>query len=78
MSRGKSLATFDWESVKKQLAKAEVTLLSSGLDEVPGVYKDIHEVMRCQQDLVEVLATFHPRIVKMAPAEGRPRRGRKE
>lgn len=78
MSRGKALATFDWESVKKQLAKAEVTLLSSGLDEVPGVYKDIHEVMRCQQDLVEVLATFHPRIVKMAPAEGRPRRGRKE
>ena len=38
-----------------------------GLDEVPGVYKDIHQVMAAQQDLVETLAEFHPRLVKMAP-----------
>ncbi len=77
MSRGKALATFSWDEVKKQLQKAGVTLLSSGLDEVPGVYKDIHEVMDAQRDLVEVLATFHPRIVKMAPPEGRGRKRKK-
>jgi tRNA-splicing ligase RtcB len=37
------------------------------LDEVPMVYKDIDEVMAAQQDLVEVLSRFDPRIVKMAP-----------
>jgi tRNA-splicing ligase RtcB (3'-phosphate/5'-hydroxy nucleic acid ligase) len=45
-----------------------VTLLSAGLDELPMAYKDIDEVMAAQQDLVEVLAKFEPRLVKMAPA----------
>lgn len=74
MSRSKALKTFSWDEVERQLSKAGVTLLSSGLDEVPGVYKDIHEVMAAQDDLVEILATFHPRLVKMAPPEGRGRR----
>lgn len=78
MSRTKALQTFSWDDVNHQLKKAGVTLLSSGLDEVPGVYKDIHEVMAAQRDLVEVLATFHPRLVKMAPAEGRGRKRRKK
>jgi tRNA-splicing ligase RtcB (3'-phosphate/5'-hydroxy nucleic acid ligase) len=78
MSRSKALKTFSWEEVKKQLKQAGVTLLSSGLDEVPGVYKDIHEVMAAQNDLVEVLATFHPRLVKMAPPDGRGRRWQKK
>lgn len=78
MSRSKALQTFSWEEVRKQLERAGVTLLSSGLDEVPGVYKDIHQVMAAQQDLVEVLATFHPKLVKMAPAEGRGKRKQKE
>ena len=75
MSRSQALRTFSWEDVQRQLKKANVTLLSSGLDEVPGVYKDIHEVMRAQSDLVEVLATFHPRLVKMAPPERKRKRG---
>ena len=44
------------------------TLLSAGLDEVPMAYKDIEEVMSAQGDLVERLARFEPRLVKMAPA----------
>jgi RNA-splicing ligase RtcB len=43
-------------------------LLSAGLDEVPMAYKDIDEVMRAQEDLVEPLARFEPRLVKMAPS----------
>jgi tRNA-splicing ligase RtcB len=49
-----------------------VKLLSAGLDEVPMAYKDIDEVMAAQRDLVEPLARFEPRLVKMAPAGERP------
>ncbi len=75
MSRSKALKAFSWEQVQRDLKKAGVTLLSSGLDEVPGVYKNIHEVMAAQSDLVDTLATFHPRLVKMAPP-GRPAWGK--
>ena len=36
------------------------------------VYKNIETVMREQSDLVEPLARFAPRLVKMAPAGERP------
>ena len=68
MSRSQALQSFVWGNVKKQLVSAGVQLLSGGLDEVPGVYKDIHTVMAAQTDLVEVLGRFDPRIVKMCPA----------
>lgn len=48
------------------LAKKGVTLLSAGIDEAPMVYKDINEVMGYQADLVEPVATFHPKMVRMA------------
>jgi RNA-splicing ligase RtcB len=50
---------------QKDLEKKGVRVLSAGADEVPGVYKDIAEVMREQADLVEIVARFDPRIVKM-------------
>ncbi len=68
MSRSKALQSFTWSAVKKTLADRGVTLLSAGLDEVPGVYKDIREVMAAQGDLVETLGRFEPRLVKMCPA----------
>jgi tRNA-splicing ligase RtcB (3'-phosphate/5'-hydroxy nucleic acid ligase) len=68
MSRKKAHDTFRWAQVRPLLAERKVTVLSAGIDEVPGVYKDIHEVMAAQDDLVEVLARFDPRLVKMAPA----------
>ena len=54
--------------MKPFLEERGVTLISAGLDEVPMVYKNIHEVMAAQTDLVEPLAQFFPRLVKMAPA----------
>jgi len=68
MSRTKAMQSFTWSAVKKQLAQQGVELLSAGLDEVPGVYKDIHTVMSAQADLVEVLGQFNPKLVKMCPA----------
>jgi tRNA-splicing ligase RtcB len=59
--------------VKQELEMHQVTLLGGGLDEAPMAYKDIRTVMRHQADLVEVLAEFSPRIVRMcgddSPAE---------
>jgi tRNA-splicing ligase RtcB (3'-phosphate/5'-hydroxy nucleic acid ligase) len=71
MSRTKAMQTFTWSATRKLLAERGVELLSAGLDEVPGVYKDIHAVMAAQIDLVEVLGQFDPRLVKMCPAGDR-------
>lgn len=67
MSRTRALETFEWEKVNRLLKERGVRLISAGLDEVPGVYKDIHQVMAAQTDLVEILGRFDPRLVKMAP-----------
>ena len=44
----------------------------AGLDEVPMAYQDIEVVMRAQADLVEKMARFEPKLVRMAPAGERP------
>lgn len=67
MSRTQAKRQFRWGDATPVLERAGVQLMSAGLDEVPMVYKDIHEVMRAQADLVEPVATFEPRLVKMAP-----------
>jgi tRNA-splicing ligase RtcB (3'-phosphate/5'-hydroxy nucleic acid ligase) len=72
MSRTKALSTFEWGKVNRVLKERGVKLISAGLDEVPGVYKDIHQVMAAQSDLVEILARFDPKLVKMAPHGERP------
>jgi tRNA-splicing ligase RtcB (3'-phosphate/5'-hydroxy nucleic acid ligase) len=67
MSRTKAKQTFTWQAAQQFLRERGVTLLSAGLDEVPMAYKDIDAVMAAQSDLVEPLARFEPRLVKMAP-----------
>lgn len=68
LSRKKAKESFTWSEAKKFLDARGVTLVSAGLDEVPMAYKDINEVMSAQQDLVDILARFEPKIVKMAPS----------
>ena len=68
MSRKKAKEMFTWEAASKFLRDRNVTVISAGLDEVPMAYKNIDEVMAAQQDLVEPLARFEPRLVKMAPS----------
>jgi tRNA-splicing ligase RtcB len=72
MSRKKAAQTLNWRDARAFLAERGVTLLSAGIDEVPAVYKDIQTVMRAQSDLVEPVAQFQPKLVRMAkdgPAE---------
>jgi tRNA-splicing ligase RtcB len=72
MSRTAAKERFTWHDAKKFLAEHNVDLISAGLDEVPMAYKDIETVMAAQADLVEPVARFDPRLVKMAPAGERP------
>ncbi|HMO13778.1 MAG TPA: RtcB family protein [Pirellulaceae bacterium] len=65
MSRQAAMNQFKWSEWRNHLAHKNVRLLAGGLDEVPGAYKNIHEVMAAQADLVEVLGEFFPRIVMM-------------
>jgi tRNA-splicing ligase RtcB len=65
MSRRAAKKSFSWEQVSYRLKKSDVELLSAGLDESPGAYKDIQAVMTAQADLVEIMAEFQPRLVKM-------------
>jgi tRNA-splicing ligase RtcB len=68
MSRTEAKKRFTWADAQRFLRERGVTLLSAGLDEVPMAYKDIDAVMAAQRDLVEPLARFEPRLVKMAPS----------
>ena len=72
MSRTATKSTYTWNDGKKFLAEHDVVLISAGLDEVPMGYKDIESVMAAQSDLVEIIARFDPKLVKMAPEGEQP------
>lgn len=71
MSRTEAKKRFNWSQWRKEIADRGVRLLAAGLDEVPGVYKDIRTVMAAQSDLVDVVATFQPKIVMMCGDDSR-------
>jgi len=72
MSRTRARQEFTWAGARRVLEERGVTLLSAGLDEVPMAYKDIDTVMAAQASLVDTIARFNPRLVKMAPAGEAP------
>ena len=65
MSRTAAMRTYRFQQVRKELEQRGIRVLSAGSDEVPGVYKNINEVMAEQQDLVDIVGRFNPKIVKM-------------
>jgi len=65
VSRRKAKQTFTQNSLKKVLAKEGVELIGGATDESPTAYKNILDVMEAQKDLVNVLALFYPKIVRM-------------
>jgi tRNA-splicing ligase RtcB len=66
MSRKVARNTFTKSSVSKILDANGVSLVGGGLDEAPFAYKDINAVMEAQGDLIDVLGTFTPKVVRMA------------
>ena len=65
MSRTRARNSVTQHELKKVLKTHNVDLIGGGLDEAPMAYKDIHQVMAAQKDLVEILGTFLPKIVRM-------------
>ncbi len=65
LSRRKAKSTLTACDLKKKLKDHGVTLLGGGLDEAPMAYKNIHSVMAHQEELVAVVGTFTPKIVRM-------------
>lgn len=66
MSRKEATRRCQRKDLEYTLVQNRVRLLSGGLDEAPMAYKNIHDVMAWQSDLVRVIGTFQPRIVKMS------------
>lgn len=64
-SRAKCKANFTPSQIKKILADNEEQLIGGNVDEAPMAYKDINKVMALQTELVTVLGTFTPKIVRM-------------
>lgn len=58
MSRGAAKRTFTLEDLEEQTKGVCCRKDAGVLDEIPGAYKSIDEVMQNQQDLVEVVATL--------------------
>lgn len=65
MSRTAAIKSITHDRLKEVLNRHGVKLIGGGLDEAPQAYKDIEEVMGSQQQLVEVVGTFTPKIVRM-------------
>jgi tRNA-splicing ligase RtcB len=66
MSRTKAEQTITKSAMKSILKDHNVTLIGAGLDEAPMAYKDIHQVMAAQTELVDIIAKFTPKMVRMA------------
>lgn len=66
MSRTAAVKNITRAAMKAILADNGVTLIGAGPDEAPMAYKDINMVMAAQTALVDVVAKFTPRIVRMA------------
>ena len=76
MSRNAAMKRFNFKDLQDILQKKQITLISAGLDEIPMAYKDIEDVMDQQKGLVDIVAKFEPKLVKMAPP-GRKKRRKK-
>lgn len=74
MSRAQALKSFAWDDMQNVLNKYGVELIGGDIDEIPMAYKDIETVMKLQEELVEIIAIFQPRIVRMSDPERRRRR----
>jgi tRNA-splicing ligase RtcB len=66
MSRTKAVHNICRNELNRVLEDHGVSLIGAGLDEAPMAYKDINRVMNAQTDLVDVVAKFTPKLVRMA------------
>jgi tRNA-splicing ligase RtcB len=70
MSRRQAIDSIARAERDAYLRERSVKLLGGGIDESPQAYKNINEVIAAQDDLVDIIARFTPRIVRMASEPG--------
>lgn len=66
MSRSKAKKNLSQKVVDNYLAEHGINLIGGGLDEAPMAYKDIEQVMSHQRELVDIVGSFQPVVVRMA------------
>ncbi len=66
MSRTQAIKTITKNDMQTILKDNGVTLIGAGLDEAPMAYKNIETIMASQKELVDVVAKFIPKLVRMA------------
>jgi len=66
MSRTRAKNAITRGGMKDLLRQKRVALIGGGPDEAPIAYKDIREVMAQQEELVDIVGKFSPKIVRMA------------
>jgi tRNA-splicing ligase RtcB (3'-phosphate/5'-hydroxy nucleic acid ligase) len=64
-SRSECKSKFTKSEMMQKLGDKQVELIGGSVDEAPMAYKNIHQVMENQQNLVESVGIFTPRIVRM-------------
>jgi tRNA-splicing ligase RtcB len=65
-SRGVCKSTFTNRDLKVALKTNGVDLIGGGVDEAPMAYKDINQVIGLQSELIDVVGSFTPKVVRMA------------
>jgi tRNA-splicing ligase RtcB (3'-phosphate/5'-hydroxy nucleic acid ligase) len=66
MSRKQALHSITKTERDRLLKERGVTLLGGGIDESPQAYKPIDQIINAQLDLVDIVATFTPIMVRMS------------
>ncbi len=70
MSRRAAINSISRSARDEYLRERGITLLGGGMDESPQAYKPIETVIAAQDELIEVIGKFTPRIVRMADEAG--------
>lgn len=65
LGRKAAANTLAKKDVQAYLKDKGITLIGGGIDEAPQAYKRIQDVMARQDDLVDIVAEFRPRVVRM-------------
>ena len=70
LSRRSALQSISKSARDTYLRERGIILLGGGIDESPQAYKDIEQVIAAQDDLIDIVGKFVPRIVRMADEPG--------
>ncbi|MFC4426522.1 RtcB family protein [Deinococcus navajonensis] len=65
LGRKAAANTLAKKDVQSYLQGRGITLIGGGIDEAPQAYKRIEDVIARQNDLVDIVAQFQPRVVRM-------------